>query len=406
MNLCSRSVGSIQLKPTQQHQQQQQQQQQQRTNTTPNQQLSSSLILSPIQQQQQQQQQFSSNSSSSPSNQSGSLANIISASAGQHQPFTPFILRKKFCYKTKYNLTSLLRDIETGLRDSCKSNEIVVNYFSFSGQEPVKKKHTNKSKPSCENTTLEVAAIHLSENSPLETASNTNSSTKELKSCLRSQTDTAQSTQTKQQRDYYAACFGANSLLDDNEFGNDFKNLKQTKFSNIHDNLSRSENLIITMNVEYCSPVIIPATSAANVFTQSSTINANNVPTGSSLSSSSSNNSSSNVLTDRSTVSNSATIVPSYSRVPSFSGTINSNTKQNILLQQQLLFDQQSASANLMTKSMNSNSGADLLDMSLSVKYRFFLRLVFVYLFAHFIGVECLIFGCSSTQTHLFVCFV
>ena len=377
MNLCSRSVGSIQLKPTQQ------QQHQQRTNATPNQQLSSSLILSPIQlqqqqQQQQQQQTFSGNSSSSPSNQSGSLVNIISASAGQQQPFTPFILRKKFCYKTKYNLTSLLRDIETGLRDSCKSNEIVVNYFSFSGKEPIKKKQTNKSKPPSEKVTPEVATCHLTDNSTSfeMPAGNVGSATKELKSCLRTQTDSTQSAQSKQQRDYYAACFGANSLLDDNEFGNDFQNLKQTKFSSLHDHLSRSENLIVTMNVEYCSPVIIPATSAANVFAQSNIINPNNVPTGSSLSSSSSNNSSSNVLTDRSTVSNSATIIPSYSRVSSFSGTINSNTKQNILLQQQLLLDQQSTSANLMTKSMNSNSGADLLDMSLSVNLHIYLHIV------------------------------
>ena len=70
-NLCSRSVGSINIKPPQQ------QPSQQRINPINN--LSSSLILSPMQQQQ---HQFLA-AGTSPSNLSGSLANIISSNSGQ-----------------------------------------------------------------------------------------------------------------------------------------------------------------------------------------------------------------------------------------------------------------------------------------------------------------------------------
>ncbi len=43
------------------------------------------------------------------------------------------------------------------------------------------------------------------------------------------------------------------SLIDDDEFGTDFKDLKPTNFYNLQNNFNKSENIIITINVEYTS---------------------------------------------------------------------------------------------------------------------------------------------------------
>jgi hypothetical protein len=251
------------------------------------------------------------------------------------QSFGPFILRKKFCYQTKYNLTSLIRDIETGLRDS--KFEVSVNYFSFENEKTCQKKRNNSNK----------------ESSKLVTEPSTNE-TKELKSCLRHNISDTNSENNQSSN-------GEAVILDDKEFGNDFKNLKITNFSNLHTNLSRFESLIITMNVEYCSSVTVPSVLSANNNTNNN--NNNNIATGSSLSSSSSNNSSSNFLNNlaNNTVSSNATIVPTYSRMSSYSGTV---ANKQILEQQQ---QQHHQTSNLMTKSMYSNSGVDLLDLSSSV---------------------------------------
>ena len=64
-----------------------------------------------------------------------STSSQSSPSSTSHTSFnsSSFILRKKFNYKTKYNLTSLLKELEIGLRETCKPTaEIAVNYFSFS----------------------------------------------------------------------------------------------------------------------------------------------------------------------------------------------------------------------------------------------------------------------------------
>ena len=50
-----------------------------------------------------------------------------------------FILRKRINFLTKYNLTSLLRDFEMNLRDSCKC-EISTVYFSFKASSDLKKR--------------------------------------------------------------------------------------------------------------------------------------------------------------------------------------------------------------------------------------------------------------------------
>lgn len=57
-----------------------------------------------------------------------------SLSIGQQSSFS-FILHKRFDYKTKYNLTSLIRDLEVGMRETCQKPEITVNYFSFTDED-------------------------------------------------------------------------------------------------------------------------------------------------------------------------------------------------------------------------------------------------------------------------------
>jgi hypothetical protein len=59
-----------------------------------------------------------------------STSGSVSINVGQQSAST-FVLRKKFNYKTKYNLTGLVRDLEVGMRETCKVCELSVNYFSF-----------------------------------------------------------------------------------------------------------------------------------------------------------------------------------------------------------------------------------------------------------------------------------
>lgn len=111
----------------------------------------------------------------------------------------------------------------------------------------------------------------------------------ELKSCLRNK----------------GKSFANNMLNDDTEFGDDFHNLKLTSFYNLQHNLSRSENLVITMNAEYISTGA--SQNAANLLNQQ--------PAYSLLSGSSTNNSTASGLNNIQSTT--------YNRIPSFSSSIN-----------------------------------------------------------------------------------
>ncbi len=59
----------------------------------------------------------------------------VTPNPGQHQQQQQsmlFVIRKSFRYKTKYNLTALIRELEAGMSEVCKVSEVTTNYFAFS----------------------------------------------------------------------------------------------------------------------------------------------------------------------------------------------------------------------------------------------------------------------------------
>ena len=242
-----------------------------------------------------------------------------------------FILRKKINYLTKYNLTNLIRDLELNMRETTKC-DVSVSYFSFSSPDMIglraKKSSSSKAfdekeidldtkENSCCYDSVFVDESQKSFLNPEE-----EEKFKRTRSYLQNNLNRKFSyNQSDMQNN------GIFEFLDDYDFGKDFSNLKQTKFSNLQNSLSRSENLVITMNVEYST------TGAVNTNTTGST----------SLSASMSSSMS---LTQS-----------SYNRVPSFSGTTNSGASR----EQALVNSTQSISSSsaTLTTSMTSSSSSN-----------------------------------------------
>lgn len=101
-------------------------------------------------------------------------------------------------------------------------------------------------------------------------------------------------------------------MNDDVEFGSNFHNLKPTSFYNLQHNLSKSENLVITMNAEYSS------TNSNTLITN--ILNNQPQPQSGLLSASISS-------TNNSTASGLNNMQTNYTRIPTFTGN---NMKLNV----------------------------------------------------------------------------
>lgn len=128
-----------------------------------------------------------------------------------------FILRKQFNFRSKYNLVNLLRDLENNLRDFTKS-EISSFYFTFKRSSTA----TSLTRPISDDQ-----PVFDDEQMFLKETLKPNSAFWHLHSDLH--------------------------FLDEFDHDIDFANLKRTRFAQLHDAMSRSENLIITINAEYGS---------------------------------------------------------------------------------------------------------------------------------------------------------
>jgi len=61
-------------------------------------------------------------------------SNNLNPSQHQHQQNHQsmiLVVRKRFSYKTKYNLTALIRELEVGMSEICKVTELTTSYFAF-----------------------------------------------------------------------------------------------------------------------------------------------------------------------------------------------------------------------------------------------------------------------------------
>ena len=327
----------------------------------------SSIQVSPLQQNQQQPFQ----PIQSPLT-SGTTCLLSAASSSNN---SSFILRKKINYLTKYNLTNLIRDFELNLREACKC-ELNTQYYSFKTMTDLKK--MNK-KSSSNKTSNKIVDEEKTDNVFLE----------DLK-LLEDQADTKANRSKLYRKFSYNQCdqsqtnIGSNfEVLDDCDLDKDFCNLKQTKFSKLHCNLSKFENLIITMNVEYCNvtsgsstiigtglnstnPISMPASMSSSInMSGSSSSTYTRVPSFAGPNTNSNSVKESSLLTSAtSTNSSSATLLTSMTSSSSSSSThsgntlVTSNNNNNAL-------PTNSNQTNLMMKSMSSNSGE--LDSSMSL---------------------------------------
>jgi hypothetical protein len=224
-----------------------------------------------------------------------------SANAGPTPSSQSFIFRKNLTYHTKYNLTNLLREIEAGMKEMCNKCDITKTFYSFKNANPSGNvSHHDISDMSNENIFIE---------------------------------------------------------NDDFDCDKNFANLRQTSFESLNNNLSRMENMIVTMNAEYNSNQMLASTSSS---INSATTNITQV-------NSNSNNS-------------------TYNRVPSFSSQeqpISNKTSTNSTPTAVVLTTSATSSGsssnnshstlthnNIMSKSISSMSGGDLessLSLSLSL---------------------------------------
>ena len=237
----------------------------------------------------------------SPNPASGSGVSANSAGSAQQA----FILRKKLVYHTKYNLTNLLRDLETGMKEICKC-EINTSFFSF-------KNNTNNANVTRNNF------------------NNTSDSSNNVD----------------------------NIFIENEDFegeNNEFDDLRQSSFSALNNNLSRMENLVITMNAEYYSNQFLVSMSSSTISTtattHANTITYTRVPsfTGQDHQQQSSSAKSSATTTSATTTAILTTSANSSSSSNNSHSTLTNN--------------------NIMSKSICSMSGGDLessLSLSLSV---------------------------------------
>lgn len=151
-----------------------------------------------------------------------------------------FILRKQFNYRSKYNLVNLVRELENNLREFTKS-DINVSYFTFK----------RSSSSSSSSSTLTRTTTSTTARGGGGSGGNDDIYDDEqqfLKETLKS------SYSNQHHHSYYHQPYWMYSdlhFVDEFDRDIDFANLKRTNFAKLHDAMSRSENLIITMNVEY-----------------------------------------------------------------------------------------------------------------------------------------------------------
>lgn len=152
-------------------------------------------------------------------------------------------------------MINLLRDLENSLRDICKC-DMNVSYFTF--KKSTSTKTSNLTPPTTTTTT------------------NTDEVFDEEQLFLK---DTIKASESS--RSYSASYYNDLHFIDEFDHDLDFIQLKKTKFVNLHNALSRSENLIITINAEYVIAPIsttgaVGACSAPSLSqSMSSSINAN-----------------------------------------------------------------------------------------------------------------------------------
>jgi hypothetical protein len=297
---------------------------------------SPSIQVSPLQHQQQQQ---SFHPIQSPL--ASSTTSLLSPSSSSSNN-SSFILRKKINYLTKYNLSNLIRDFELNLREACKC-DVNTSYFSFKTTTDLKK--MNKKSPSkkgSDNNNKKTADDEKVDNVFLEDLKllqdqaeiKDNRGSKLYRKFSYNQYDQSQTTHDNTMGSSF-------ELLEDCDLDKDFCNLKQTKFSTLHSNLSRFENLIITMNVEYCG---VTSGSSTIIGAGLNSTNPISVPTSMSSSMNMSNSSSSAVC---------------YTRVPSFAGSNNEST--NSIKESSLVTSTtstNSSSATLLTSMTSSSSSS------------------------------------------------
>lgn len=139
-------------------------------------------------------------------------------------PLSSFVLRKQFPYRSKYNLINLLRDLENSLRDFTKGD---INMCCFTFKKSCSSVVSSPNTAAAANRQVSNEEVFDDEQLYLlkESGGSSNSTGKWLQSDLH--------------------------FVDDFDYDIDFANLKRTHFACLHDALSRSQNLIITMNSEY-----------------------------------------------------------------------------------------------------------------------------------------------------------
>ena len=188
------------------------------------------------QQQSQQQQQQQTQQQQTPTS-SSNLTGVMSINPSS------FILRKQFNYRSKYNLVNLVRELENNLREFTKS-DINVSYFTFK-----RSSGSSSSSSTLTRTTTSTAARGGSSGGGGGGNDDIYDDEQQfLKETLKS------SYGNQQHQSYYPQPYWMYSdlhFVDEFDRDIDFANLKRTKFAKLHDAMSRSENLIITMNVEY-----------------------------------------------------------------------------------------------------------------------------------------------------------
>lgn len=241
----STHLGSSQTSASLQLQQQQQQQAQQAQQTTPSSAASpaAATIVPPT---------------AAPA--AAALTSLVSINQS-----SSFILRKQFNYRSKYNLVNLMRELENTMREFSKA-DVNASYFTFKrassslssarGRRSSRRREGDDTNEKTDETTSNMENKHKTDydydddddHEQLflrDTTSASLSSSSALRSSL-----------------FWMHNHPDLHFIDEFDYDVDFANLKRTRFAKLHDAMSRSENLIVTMNAEYTAATTTTATSA------------------------------------------------------------------------------------------------------------------------------------------------
>ena len=145
---------------------------------------------------------------------------------------SPIIMRRKFNYKTRYNLIHLIKELECSLKETCKCEAINTSFFSFkdhhsmTAPSPKKADQSKKSSSDANDSVFldqSSASVPPTEASQCESVSDV---TLENKSLNDEATTNVDSDPVKLQ-DIIDKQFSAKMVNDsvqvDSEFGNDFQ---------------------------------------------------------------------------------------------------------------------------------------------------------------------------------------